>query len=705
MPSTTLTILGDASGARAAIAGMRAEYERAVAAISGRTQSASTGSGGGRRPGADPAAEARRQEREVQRERQRALLARRREEEAAARQREKTAKAEAQAAAKAERDKTRVAAKESALRVALAAKESKAKEKAANDEAREAAKVEHDKTRTAEREEKNRTRLAVAEAKARSRAVERVERENRAGRRAIGRSVESGINAVGGAALSAAGNAHNQIQDARERAAARETELNSTLVQLVPSGASAAEIADTRREVMRQIVDARLTPENVIGALAGAQSFANALGGDTAARRRTALNNTMADVRFASLIDPEHTAGLVRVGAVARQGGMNAEDARLLLRSAAGIGFQGSVETDQMITRGLPGLQEAWSAGTAGLTDPAQISARRAEIARDFMAQVQSQAASGRTVTVSARRTNTVRQALGNDFRQDQLGQAYAARRATMTAEQRAAFDANFTRGRDGRYSARSLAEGSASDIARFFGTMHNNDATQMRNFLGAHGGGGARQLMNTPDVSAIASYFATVTNARGQQVRQYDYTGELSRSMITPEQERTIADVRNAEDSKNLNANENARIQALTDNTGELRRFSDSLASWASRNPLLAPAAAAAAPLAIKGIAKGAGALLTTGAGAATAAGLALAGSAAIGVRGALSGRTLTGDEISTPRRILAAANPLGEGGREVGEVIGRIIADSFRANPPVVIQSPHDEQHAASQRAGATP
>jgi len=78
---------------------------------------------------------------------------------------------------------------------------------------------------------------------------------------------------------------------------------------------------------------------------------------------------------------------------------MGQRDRHNLLRSFAGIGFQGSVETDQMITRGLPGLMEAWSTGTSGVSDPAEASRRRLEIAQDFAAQVQSQAASGRSAS------------------------------------------------------------------------------------------------------------------------------------------------------------------------------------------------------------------------------------------------------------------------------------------------------------------
>lgn len=442
-------------------------------------------------------------------------------------------------------------------RTTIAQGEASYRQSAAKDTAREHARGEENATAATTRESRRRIHQAEQEAR---RVIAEAKRANEQRAQRVGAIA----GATGQAALSFAGGAHEQIQRVRRSAAQRETALNNTLIQLVPSGASADEVASLRNSIMQQIRGARLDPDAVIPAIGQAQSFANALGGDTAAQRRANMESTMNDVRFASNIDPNDIGGLVRLGALARARGMNTNDRSDLLRSFAGIGFQGSVETDESITRGLPGLMEAWSSGTAGLTDPAEVSRRRLEIARDFAAQVQAQAASGRTVTVSANRANTVRNALGNEYRQDQLGQAYAARRSTMTDAQRAAFDEAFTRGNDGKYRMNASVRDTASNAARFFGIMHNNDAGAMRNFLGTHGGGGARQLMMLPDVAALASYFATTTNGAGQQVRQYDYVNELSRSMITPEHERTIADVRNAEESRKLNAEDNANDKAL---------------------------------------------------------------------------------------------------------------------------------------------
>lgn len=614
-----------------------------------------------------------------------------------------------------ELDKTAAAAERDAHRsVAAYIRSEEQKRRASTQTARVRTSLEQTATAVAREEARKRGLSTEGEARVRQNALERLTRQHEANerrqtaitrqqereRRNMGRAIGRGVAETGRAGFHAAQTAHGVIQGGREVRAARETAMNNTLVQLVPGGASVAEVSQTRAEILRQTREARLDPDTVIEAIGGAQSFANALGGDTAERRRANLNNTMADVRFASNIDPQNVAGLVRLGAVARQGGMSAADSSSLLRGAAGIGFQGSVETDQMVTRGLPGLQTAWSAGTAGITDPAEMSRRRSEIARDFMAQVQSQAASGRTVTVSANRTNTMREALGNDYRQNRLGEAYARRRDTMTPEQRAAFDSNFTRDERGQYHAAGLASGNASNIARFFGTMHNNDAIKMRNFLGAHGGGGNNQLMNRPDVNAAASYFGMVTNSRGQQVRQYDYTDELARSTITAEQEGTIGAIRGSEESRKLQDDKNAHDMAVDANTGALTRMSDAFAAWVARNPILAPIAGAAAPVVGGLAAKGIGGLAALGAAPAAAITGIVAG-AAVGVRTAVTGTDLQGNEVGTGRRVLAGAQALTSGGgSEVGRQIGEYIVNALRSQPIVATVPAVDAAQAASRQ-----
>lgn len=550
--------------------------------------------------------------------------------------------AAAAAAVRREEERSTQAAHDGARRrTTIAQGEAHYRKSSAQETAREHERAEERATAATTRESRRRVNQAEHEAR---RVVAEARRANEERARRVG----AVAGAFGQTALGVAGSAHEMIQGARQTAAQRETALNSTLIQLVPGGATADEIAQTRATIMARIRRDRLNPETAIAAIGQAQSFANALGGDNAQQRRESVAATMDDVRFASNIDPSNISGLVRVGALTR-GKMNAGDRQSLLRAFAGISFQGSVETDTMITQGLRGLQEAWSSGTANITDPNEASRRRLEIARDFAAQVQAAAASGVTTNVAANRTNTIRNALANDYRQDRLGAAFAARRSTMTEAQRTAFDAAFTRGEDGKYRMNESVRGRASDAARFFGTMFNNDAGAMRNFLGAHGGGGPRQLMLTPDVNELTTYFAQTTNARGQQVRMYDYVNELQRSMITPDQERTIEQVRNAEDSRRLQDEENARVAALTNNTTEINKLSNQLAQFRAQNPLTSTALPAA------------GGLLAAALGGAKSVvgglGLTVANSAVSGA----TGRDLAGNRLGVLDRVTRLQNAAG--------------------------------------------
>jgi hypothetical protein len=590
------------------------------------------------------------------------------------------------------------------------------KRRAAQQSASTRAALEKQATSIAEAEARKRGLSAESEARVRQNALERltkaqesaerrqtatVQRENRT-RAAFMRGASRVLSSAGSAGLGVARAAHEQIQDARERRAARETSLNTTLLQLTPSGATAQEIAQLRAQILGGARSLHLDPDRVIGAVGEAQSFANALGGDTAEQRRANVAATMRDVDFASTIDPENISGLVRVGALTR-GKMSEEDRSALLRSFAGISFQGSVETDTMITRGLPGLQEAWSTATANITDPAEASRRRLEVARDFAAQVQAQAASGRSTNVSANRTNSVRNALANEDRQNRLGAAYARRLDTMTPEQRAAFNSTFTRNAQGQYRMNENVSGRASDAARFFGLMHGNNVTQMRNFLGAHGGGGDRQLMLNPDVAALASYMAMTTNSRGEQVRQYDYVNELQRSTVTPEQERIMRDVRGSEESRKINDEKNARDLALGDNTSALNRVSDALTRFDANNPILSKAAPAAA-----------GVVATV----VGAAGVALGGlgaSFAANEHAARTGETIGGEHIGTGERVLRGAAAYLPGAQLVGAGLGVYDAakaasngglerainalNSILNNGITATVSPVDQAHATAQ------
>lgn len=492
-----------------------------------------------------------------------------------------------------------------------------------------------------EKSEKAATAASMREASRRAAIDRQRTREAAENERARTRSVGArarGLREVGGVAFQFASTAHGMIQDARQTAARRETDLDSTFLQLVPQGADAAEIARMRATIRQYAHDQRMDPDALFEAVGAAQSAHNALGGATPALRAQALQQTLRDANFASVIDPRSPGGITRLGALLRgQGGVTPEIHDAILRQAAGISFQGSVETDAALQSGLPGLMRAISTNTANTPDAERGRVVQETIA-DFLAQVQTTAASGGAVTVSANRMGALRGSLTNAYRQDQIGRALANRVGTMTADQRAEFGSAFTRDRRGRYTMNADMAASPSAAARFFGHMFGNDANAARNFLGTHGGGGNRQLLRNNEAELLTSYFATGQNAAGQTVRQYDLVEELKRATVTAQQEQIMRQVRGGEDQLNLNREESDRERALTDNTSVMNRLSNAVSGWLARNPLAGAAISAGGTVAGGSMASSAlsaagGTALGGAAVNATAASAQVVGSLAVGV------------------------------------------------------------------------
>jgi hypothetical protein len=390
---------------------------------------------------------------------------------------------------------------------------------------------------------------------------------------------------IGGGAIQVAGQAHGMVQGVRETRAARETRMNDFLIQ---TGADRREARGSRADIEAYILSHHLDADATIGAIGEAQSRFNALGGETPAARQAALQSTLGDIDFANIIDPNNMGGLVSFGAMLR-GKVDEGTRRNLLRSATGISFQGSVETDQALQSALPGLLQSVASMTSGA--PA---AQRDEITRsvitDFLAQIQTVAATGGRVGVTSNRIGNLRTALGSGATQNRLAQALVHR--GIDPAHRAEFDQVFTRGRNGQYTMNQDVVNSPSRVAALFGHMFNNDPTAVRNFLRTPGVGGRQQLLNRPEAGLLTSYFAEGADAQGRTRRQYDTVNELARATITPEREAEIRAIRGEEDRNSLNDNANNYTHALGDNTSALNKFSNAVVGWASKNPVLASAA-----------------------------------------------------------------------------------------------------------------
>lgn len=574
MPSATLLIAVEgAQQARRAFDGLRGEARRAQQNMTADARAAAQQR---TRADAEEARQASRQFREMQQARQRAA-------------REAT-----QAALRAARE--RVAAEQKALRdidkatrdaQRLAAQAEREKTRTARTEANERRRIEAEEVRDAQR---NARQIFLARRNAEREATAAAEREGRRRGQLADRARAYGRQVVG-AAWGVATNVHGQIQDVRTRNAAAETSMNTLFLQ---TGADRGEAAGGRAAIARFARDHHMNLEGVIDAISAPQSRFNALGGATARDRAAALQGTLADVDLANVIDPNNLGGIPLFGAMLRQQGLGrtADSEALrqqILRNVTGISFSGSVETEQAIQQGLPAMLRSLST-TLAQAPAGDRDATIRDAVSDFMAQIQTTAASGGAVGVSGGRMNVLRTALGDTATQNRIGGALARRH--LTAEQRAEFDAAFTRGRDGHYTLGSSFVNSPSNAARLFGHLFGDDPTAVANFLRT--GGGRRQLLNRPQVDLLTSYFAQGTNAAGQTRRQYDLVGELAQQTITPEREREMRAIRAGEDRTNLADNENEHRASLGDNTSALNRLSNTIHDWLERNPLGAAVAGA---------------------------------------------------------------------------------------------------------------
>jgi hypothetical protein len=465
-----------------------------------------------------------------------------------------------------------------------------------------------------------------------------------------GRAFAGAVTGAVGAGVQIASQLHAQHQDVRQQNAADERALNTILLQ---TGANRGELA-ARRDQLRAFVTANhMNLSDTIGAMSEAQSRFNALGGNTRGDRDVAFQATLNDVEFAHTVDPSSMSGIPAFSAMLRQQGVSPEMRAQMVRAATGISFQGSVETDAALRQGLPGMLRSLSA-TLSTARPEQRESMTRDAVVDFLAQLQTVAASGGSVGVTGNRINNLRNALNNNDTQNRIGGALAHRldvqgHRRMTAEERTAYEAQraefnqtFQRGRDGRYSLTEAVRNSPSQAAQLFGHMFNNDPMAVANFLGVRGAGGKRQLLNKPVVDLLTSYFAMGQDAHGRTVRQYEAVNDLRNADLSPERIEEMRAARHEEDQSRLNDDENNRRNGLSNESlGWFGRASNWLTSFQAENPVAATGLQVGGGAAATGMAgwlartlatSGGGARLAGLAGRGGAAGLAFGGGLAIG-------------------------------------------------------------------------
>lgn len=748
MPSVTLTILGDASGARRAIAETQAAAERATAVLGGDRRRSSAEQ---RRGEAEEIQGARRQLRVLNDARVRDRMGRKRADDAAASQRKRDRRRE---------ENEEIQGTRRQLKALTTARQKAARDqkKIGDDAVRDANRAEQRKTQNAEREEKRRTRLAETEVRRRQRTEEALERrvQGRQFRQAIGqqrrgeaqserdrtgryRAAGGVINAVGGAAVGVATDIHGQIQDARRRRAMADRALGNTMRN---AGMSGGEATSTRSASLAFSLRTGMEYSTVVDALQRGQERGSALEAGPGRTRAMALQEAFGTIRDANA-EGVNPGQLLAARGRLRAAGLSGAALDTAQRFTIGAAQRGSVEVDQIIQQGLPGATQLMSQRVAALGAGASPEAQQAARLRAFQESVSLQevaARSGRTAGNTANTLSSLQNFLSQPRRQEMMlnnirqaeqqvntrtpeGRAQAERFRALRTEM---FERDDTR-TGNAMRMRSTFVQSPLDVAARLAAATNGNASQATNILA--GGGHSNPQSFLSNQRQLFSFLGT----EGQSVRDMMNGGGVSGAQLATHRQAVEGD-----DLSKLNRDEQSRDTALLDNTGALRQLSDRFASWSAQSPIGSSVLSAGSGL-VGGLLSGGriggamqwlrgggvSSLLTRGATVARA-GMALANTSSIGTAinsaGAATGAAGVG---STVAGVLAA----GAGGLAAGYGVnralghnedyanpfnaafytefGRSVRDSIRdgmaAAHITATVDPHTAAHAASQAAGS--
>jgi hypothetical protein len=459
------------------------------------------------------------------------------------------------------------------------------------------------------------------------------------------RGIRWGAAAMGAGriALDSMRTVHAQIQSERGARASTERSLNDALIQAVPSGATAAEIARHRQTIFAFARTNGIREEELTPAITDPQGrFATISSGATEADRAENLRGLLGAARVGRLTGNSLPDTTNFYGAIRAMPGMDAQRALDITRQSAAAAFMGSVSLGDVSAQGLGSLMQTVAARTAGVPE-AQRGEATSNAIRSFFADMQMQAAVGQRVGTSGVREVGLETRLHNTNMMGMLQQRLMANFHDSASRKRIEGMFNIDREHD---RVLGLRDDLASDPAAFGSQMaqlFNGDPNQMRNVLGAHGrwsraAGGAQQLFSTPQMTAMANMIAIGPDALAQRNR-------IMNADLSPESMRTIESVRGSEDDNEIARNQQTQRDALRDNTSAMVRLSDRLANLTARNPLAATAmsglgsgitAGVGGIMAMRAANAAAAAQAAGGTGAAAAAGgLGLGGAAMVGAAG----------------------------------------------------------------------
>lgn len=606
MAATVLTILGDNTGARRAIADTREEYRRGVDAMGVAARRASAER---RRLEAQEISDTRRVLRAQHQERVRALRDRQRAEEAAARQRQRAAQAEAVAAQRAERDKTKAAERESKLRQQLANREATEKARQAQREVRDAERAEKEKTRLAKQEERERTRqarqeerertrLAEEEARKRVRAQSRAERERRGRLNRVGGAIVAG----GRAAAEFGQDIHGQIQGARERGA----DVQGGVIEAV-SQVGVTNLAEVNRYVAMiraRAIQEGMRSEDFTGAIAAAQTEFSTLGamerygGAGGADARRDVFQRAIDVAARGRNMGVNPGEFSRLMGMLNGQGLDANTQDFLAAWTVGAQNRGAVETGAVTREAMgPIMQRMQAAMSAAGGDPAARSRAARDAYMQSFAEIQVLRGAGESARLSGNAMAGFNRALSNPGTQAKMREnvSYIQDRALRGRVRAALFDERGALRAENRNPLMFTAAAMNAGLT---------DPTQLANVFAGTGAGNPMSLQ--------ANFRRMMLGLAGRDAE--GKTGlDRARALqdaniaLSPDRQAALRELYRNSDRSQLNRNEETRDKALADNTSALVNLSNNLANWSARTPFGSAALSAGGSL-LGGLATGSG-------------------------------------------------------------------------------------------------
>lgn len=561
-----------------------------------------------------------------------------------------------------------------------------------------------------ERERRQVETLALAIVSTREQAERRAtqiaingERERTRARTNAARQVLNAAGQVVSGGASLAQGAHGMIQGAREQRAALQESVIGAVSQVGVS--DLAEVNRITDEVVNAGIRHGLSPQVIAQAVAAAQTQFSTLGAmenlggaNNAEARMGIYRGAIATaVEGRNLgVDPGEFSRLM---GMLGSSGMTARDRSTLAAWTVGAQDRGAVETGSVTREALGPIMQRMSAAGSALGPNAtaeQRSAAMRDAYRQAFAELQVFRGLGETVRRSGNAMVGFERSLSNTGVLTRMKGNIDAMQGTR--EQRAAV-------RTALFDAQGNLRSGLNNPLQFASALMGAGMTDPRAIANLFAGTGAGNPM-----SLQANWRNMLTGLAARDANGRSGADRVNALMaadvaLSPEQQRARAALYEGSDAAKLASEEASRLKALTNNTSEINRLSNTISSWAARNPLLASAAptvagGVAALLGAKGVALGS-----------------MAGGFVANQRAVLEGRDLQGNRVGGGERALRAIGML-PGMQLFGTILGArdayraatdsrtvermldmlpgAIASAVRDNPPSISQ--HDANHLAT-------